>query len=209
MATRYSKLGALPQILLLILLIIVLTTGGLLWFDYLGLIRVQDTFSPILGLTGVDRREEFAEADDVMLMDRLRLEALQEALELEMEEVAARRDDLEQRRIELEQEAQELAVTAEELEEREVSLNERLRQYENRRAVLVQNSRYLTSMRPNDAVEILAGYDDQLLIDTLRVTEELARETGEVSLVSVWLASLPAARAADIQRKMTLRPDDQ
>lgn len=208
MATRYSKIGAIPQILLLILLIIGLTVGGLLWFDYLGLISVQDSFAPVLGLFGRERREEFDDIDDVMLMDRLRLEALQDALELETEDLAARRSAVDDRRLELERRAQELEATAAELEEREVSLNERLRQYENRRAVLVQNSRYLTSMRPNDAVEILEGYDDQLLIDTLRITEELARETGEVSLVSVWLASLPAARAADIQRKMTLRPDN-
>ena len=74
--------------------------------------------------------------------------------------------------------------------------------------MLVQNSRYLTSMRPAEAVRILEGYDDQLMIDTLRVTEEIARESGEVSLVSVWLSNLPPERAADIQRKMTLRPDD-
>ncbi len=75
--------------------------------------------------------------------------------------------------------------------------------------MLEQNSRDLTSMRPDDAVNILAGYDDQLLIDTLRVTEELAQSAGEISLVSVWLARLPADRAAEIQRKMTLRPVDQ
>ena len=209
MAVRYSRMGALPQILLLILLVIALTAGGLLWFDYLGLIRVQDIFSPALRLVGVERREEFEDPDDVMLMDRLRLEALQEALELEMEELASSRVALDDRRLELEQREQELDSRAEELQEREVSLNERLRRYENRRAVLEQNARYLTSMRPNDAVQILAGYDDQLLIDTLRVTEEIAAEAGEVSLVSVWLSSLPAARAADIQRKMTLRPDEQ
>ncbi|MFP4211650.1 MAG: flagellar protein FlbB, partial [Alkalispirochaeta sp.] len=79
---------------------------------------------------------------------------------------------------------------------------------ENRRAVLEQNSRDLTSMRPEDAVEILLGYDDQLLIDTLRVTEELAQEAGEISLVSVWLSRFPADRAADLQRKMTLKPED-
>jgi flagellar protein FlbB len=61
-------------------------------------------------------------------------------------------------------------------------------------------------MRPDDAVAILVGYDDQLLIDTLRVTEELAQAAGEVSLVSVWLSRLPSDRAADIQRKMTLTP---
>lgn len=209
MATRYSRVGALPQIILLLLLVIGLTVGGLLWFDYLGLVDVQDRFSPILGLVGLERREEFTDTDDVMLMDRLRLEALQDALELETAELVSQRTTIEDRRQELEQRAQELESAAAELEEREVSLNERLRQYENRRAVLEQNSRYLTSMRPNDAVEILAGYDDQLLIDTLRVTEELAAQGGQQSLVPLWLSSMPPARAAEIQRKMTLRPDEQ
>ena len=123
MAARYSKMGAIPQILFLILLIVGLTVGGLLWFDYLGLIRVQDFFSPILGVVGVDRREPFEDTDDVMLLDRLRLGVLQDALELEFEELADDRAAVERRRLELEQTAQELASSEAELQERVVSLN--------------------------------------------------------------------------------------
>ncbi|SIQ05187.1 flagellar protein FlbB [Alkalispirochaeta americana] len=208
MAARYSRMGALPQILLLMLLVLGLTVGGMLWFDYLGLIDARDSFAPVLRLVGREPREVFDDPDDVMLMDRLRLEAFHEALRLQAEELALQRDQLASYRQDLEKREQELVATEKELEEREVSLNERLRVYENRRAVLEQNSRYLTSMRPAEAVEILKGYDDQLMIETFRVTEELAAQAGQMSLVSVWLSSLPPERAADIQRKMTLRPDE-
>ncbi|WP_146049347.1 periplasmic-type flagellar collar protein FlbB [Alkalispirochaeta sphaeroplastigenens] len=208
MAARYSRMGALPQILLLMLLVLGLTVGGLLWFDYLGLIDTRDSFAPLLRLVGRETRQVFDEPDDIMLMDRLRLEAFQEALRLQAEELSLQRDRLASYEQDLEKREQELAAAEKEMEEREVSLNERLRAYENRRAVLEQNSRYLTSMRPAEAVEILKGYDDQLMIETFRVTEELAARAGQMSLVSVWLSSLPPERAADIQRKMTLRPDE-
>ena len=35
-----------------------------------------------------------------------------------------------------------------------------------------------------------------------------AQEAGEVSLVSVWLSRMPPERAAEIQRKMTIKPDE-
>ena len=38
----------------LILIIIILVIGGLLWFDYLGIIRVKNVFSPVYKLMGKD-----------------------------------------------------------------------------------------------------------------------------------------------------------
>ncbi|MFW5693649.1 MAG: periplasmic-type flagellar collar protein FlbB [Alkalispirochaeta sp.] len=208
MAVRYSRLGAIPQIILLILLILILAVGGLFWFDYLGLVDSRQMLAPVFGVFGGDEDSGIEAADDIMLMDRLRLEKLQEAVDLREAELVEEEEQLQSARADLEEVQQQLDQRAADLDEREVSLNEQLQRYDNRRAVLEQNSRDLTSMRPADAVEILAGYDDQLLIDTLRVTEELAQEAGEVSLVSVWLSQLPADRASEIQRQMTLTPAD-
>lgn len=205
---RYSRIGAVPQIILLLLLLLGLIAGGLLWFDYLGLIDVKDRFAPIFGIAGVEERTGIDDPEDIMLMDRLRLAKLQESVELRESELQQLEAAMEEDRLTLEEQALSLENRRAELDEREVSLNERLQRYENRRAVLVQNSRDLTSMPPDTAVNILLGYDDQLLIDTLRVTEELAQEAGEVSLVSVWLSRFPAERAAEIQRKMTLKPEE-
>jgi flagellar protein FlbB len=78
--------------------------------------------------------------------------------------------------------------------------------YENRRANIEQNARYLTGMPPADAVKILEASDDQTVIDVLRAVEEIAAKTGEASVVSYWLSLLPADRSATLQRKMNAKP---
>ena len=203
---RYSRFGPGIQIFLLLLAIVGLVAVGLLWFDVLGLVDVRGTFAPLLNAVGIEGRGEIENTDDIMLIDRMRLQALQEATELRAIELDSAVLVIDQQQAELEQRELELRQAEEELAEREESLNSRLKAFENRRAVLVQNSRDLTSMRPEDAVAILEGYDDQLLIDTLRVTEALAEEAGELSFVPLWLSQLSPERAAQIQRKMTLRP---
>ena len=207
MPERYSRIGALPQIILLMLLIAVLVVGGFFWFDYLGLVDAPAFVRPILRVVGIGARPPVDLDEDVMLLDRLRLEKLQEAVELRNNELDQRAALLAETELGLLERVQHIEQRAAELDEKENSLNQRLQRYDNRRAVLEQNSRNLTGMTLDAAVAILVEFDDQLLIDVLRVTEELAEEAGEVSLVSVWLARMPAARAADIQRKMTLRPN--
>ena len=208
MADRYSRLGAMPQIVLLLFLIVGLIIGGLIWFDYLGILDINDTFAPVLSIVGIAPRQGTGDPTDVMLLDRVRLEKQQQAVTLREAQLDQRRQELESNRQEIDEILQSLESRKEELEDREKSLNERLSRYENRRAVLEENARNLTGMPPAQAVEIMLGYDDQLLIDTLRVTEELAQEAGEASLVSFWLSQMPPERAAEIQRKMTIKPDE-
>jgi len=192
----------------LTLLVVLLLAGGTVWFDYLGIIDATRLLSPVLRLVGIEAAEEVPEPEDAALLSRARLEKRETAVAQLADELDQRRDELDALEQELEARRQELHSREQELAEQENSLNQRVQQFENRRAMLVQNVQTLTSMRPEDAVDILAGYDDQLLIDTLRVTEELAQEAGELSLVSVWLAELPPERAATLQRKMTIKPQE-
>jgi flagellar protein FlbB len=192
----------------LTLLVVLLLAGGTVWFDYLGIIDATRLLSPVLRLVGIEAAEEVPEPEDAALLSRARLEKRETAVAQLADELDQRGEELSALEQELESRRQELDAREEELAEQEISLNQRVQQFENRRAMLVQNVQTLTSMRPDDAVDILAGYDDQLLIDTLRVTEELAQEAGELSLVPVWLAELPADRAATIQRKMTIKPQE-
>ena len=204
----YRRFGPGPRIFALTLLVVLLLAGGTVWFDYLGIIDATRLLSPVLRLVGIEAAEEVPEPEDAALLSRARLEKRETAVAQLADELDQRRDELDALEQELEARRQELDAREQELAEQENSLNQRVQQFENRRAMLVQNVQTLTSMRPEDAVDILAGYDDQLLIDTLRVTEELAQEAGELSLVPVWLAELPADRAATIQRKMTIKPQE-
>ncbi|GAB6089859.1 periplasmic-type flagellar collar protein FlbB [Spirochaeta dissipatitropha] len=206
MAKRYSKTGPGVKILGLLFLIVVFLIGGSLWFDYLGIIDAGSFYAPVFRLFGLAARGDAIPADDPGLLDNLRLGKEREALDLREQELIQRRQDLSEEQERLQQIEAELSEREAMLEEREKTFNQTLSRYDNRRENLIQNAMDLNNMRPENAVGILRSYDDQLLIDTLRIAEELAREQGEMSLVSVWLSQLPPERAADIQRKMAMRP---
>jgi flagellar protein FlbB len=206
---NYSRVGAGPRIFVLVLLLLVLLGGGLLWFDYLGIVDVRSLLGPVLNRVGVDAPERLPQVEEPVLLDQARLDKRRAALEERAAELEEREQELQQLQQELQQKQEALAAKEEQLQDQQNSFNQRVEQFENRRAVLEQNAQALTSMRPEDAVAILQSYDDQLLIDTLRVVNELAQEAGQQSIVPVWLSRLPSERAAEIQRKMTLKPSRQ
>ena len=210
MATGRVKAG--PRIILLLLLIVVMVFGGLLWFDYLGLLDMKDTLAPITSIITNRRRTPVEGVEqDIELLDDQRLAKQWESLDIRAEELDKREEEI----VMKEQEIQEMVETLQEkeksLEEREKSFNTRVNLYENKRANIEQNARYLTGMPPESAVGILMNMEDQDAIDHLRATEELAQQSGEDSIVSFWLseiAKLDAERAARLQRKMALKPPD-
>jgi flagellar protein FlbB len=61
-------------------------------------------------------------------------------------------------------------------------------------------------MPPRSAVAIIGEMNDQDAIDVIKKAEENARDGGAVSVVPFWLSLLPPERAAEIQRKMRIRP---
>jgi flagellar protein FlbB len=190
------------------LLILVLAGGGVLWFDYLNIIDAKTVLAPVYRLIGREGRSRpgAAAVEENLSLDAERLAVRLEALELRNRELDIREQEITTRRNEIEQMAQELEERQKALEEQENSFKSLLRQAEVSSRNVEQNARILTSMPPDDAVGILAAMDDQLVIDILRKTEEIAQQEGAASLVSVWLSRLDRARAAELQRKMAGRP---
>jgi len=205
--TRRSA-NVVARIFGLLLLIIVLSGAGLFWLDVLGLIDARSTALPILkaiGLTGTDRR---INPDDPLLLDRERLMKRDDALALYKEDLTLQEADLKKQNEDLLQKQNSLAEREKAQEDRENSFNQIRKQAEDREANLVQYSQYLNSMPPDTAVKILLQMDDQGLIDLLRVTEKQAKAQGQDSIVSAWIAKMPADRAAVIQRKMARKTTD-
>lgn len=206
MAPRYSRVGAGPRILVLMLLVLVLLGGGAFWFDVLGLIDAREALQPVLQIVGLGRTTPVADTEDMDLLDRIRSERRQDQLILQQEEIERRTRELEEAEDEIERRLQELDDREQTLAEREESFEAREAEYQDRRANLRRNAQTLQNMRPEQAVDILAGYEDQDIVTILRITDEIAEEEGEISLVPVWLSELPAERAARIQRLMAQRP---
>ena len=197
---EYGPVGAGFRILILLLLVVVIALGGLVWFDYLGVIDARQTLAPLFRLIG--REEVVVDAEDPLLLEKERLAKQIEALSLRSEELSSRERQLEEREAELTQKIEQMQRREEALDDREKVFNERLEAFENRRDNLRQNAEYLVGMPPQNAVKILLEMEDQYVIDLFRMAEEQARSAGETSLVAYWLSLMPADRAATLQRKM-------
>jgi flagellar protein FlbB len=197
---EYGGVGAGFRIVILILLVGVLVLGGLVWFDYLGILDARRTLAPVFALFGAKKPE--SDAEDPLLLDKERLSKQMEALAVRAEELASRDQQLQSREQELAQKVEQIQDREKAAEEREKVFNERLQAFENRRVNLRQNAVYLVGMPPDKAVKILLAMEDQDVIDLFRITEEQAAEAGETSLVAYWLSLMPAERAAALERKM-------
>ena len=194
------------KIVLLLLLIVLIFMGGLLWFDYLGLINVKERFTPVLSLVGIPVPKKIENTGDLLLLEKERLKKQVEALAIRTETLNKREQTIVKKENEINEKVETLNEQGKALEEKEKSFNEREKEYENRDKNLRQASKYFVGMPPKDAVARLLKMDDQNIIDILRVSEKMAQEAGTDSIVSYWLSLMPADRVADINRKMIKKP---
>jgi len=196
----YSPVGAGFRVLILLLLVVVIALGGLVWFDYLGVVDAREVLAPVFRL--VRGREAQVDAEDPLLLERERLAKQIEALALRSEELSSWEQQIGSREAELTQKIEQLQSREDALDDREKVFIERVEAFDNRRENLRQNADYLVGMPPENAVKILLEMEDQYVIDLFRMAEEQAQADGEISLVAYWLSLMPADRAATLQRKM-------
>jgi len=194
-----------PRILVLLLLTIALAFGGLLWFDFLGIINAKDAVAPVLSLMKIRTRTKVEETVPDLL-DEQRIAKQWEAINIRSEELDTRETVLAEKEAELQQMLESIEEKEKAITEREKSFNERTSQYENKSANLEQTADYLVGMPPQNAVAILVKMEDQDIIDILRTVERLAQAAGEDSIVSYWFSLMEPDRAAVLQRKMVKKP---
>ncbi len=204
----FGKQRVLGRFVAMLILLLAIVIGGMFWFDYLGLIDAKTIFSPTLKLLKVPTRTGNAlPADSPTLLDDERFGKQLEAIDIRKQEL----DELERLAAEREAgivaKAGEVEMQQKSLDEQKKSFNSTKEQYDNKKANIAQNARYLSGMPPKDAVNIInAMTDDQMVIDILRAVEEIAVQTGEASVVAYWLSLMPPERSAAIQRKMSQKP---
>jgi flagellar protein FlbB len=203
----FGRPRVLGRIVLLLVMIVALVIGGIVWFDYIGLIDAKSVMAPLYRLFGVNTRTAQAvRADSPALLEEERYAKRLESLSARSEELDARSSDLDKKDAEVAQKAQELDDRGKAIDDQEKSFNDKVKQYDNRKANIDQNAQYLVGMPPAKAVAILNSMDDQSVIDLFHAVEERAKAAGETSLVSVWLSGMPPDRSATLQRKMAEKP---
>ena len=202
--------NGLGKSIVLLLLIAIIILGGLLWFDYLGIIQAKSVFAPVYKLLGKQTQTTVTATSTKPLeadLDSDRLAKRLEALEIRKQELDKREQDISRTESANEAVAKELEDRQKSQEEREKTFNNEVKKYDDRNVNIEQISTYLTSMPPKTAVEQLMGMDDQDVIDIFRKTDALAAAARTASMTSVWLMNMPAERAAVIQRKMASKPE--
>lgn len=191
------------------MLIAIMALGGLMWFDYLGVINVKRVFTPIYRLLGKEPQVSAANSSSPVTadLDQERIDKQREALELYREELDRRENEISEKEKLNEQIALELSNREKTQEERERVFDQTVKQYDDRNLNIEQIALNLNGMQPQAAVNILLAMDDQVVIDVLRKVEEIASRDGSSSMGSYWLSLMPSERAAEIQRKSLSRPD--
>jgi hypothetical protein len=205
-----SRGKSVGKSIVLLLLIIILALGGLLWFDYLGIVHVKTFFTPLYKIMGKTPQTSSTVSSVKFLnndIDQDRINKQREALELYKEELDKRDGDLSTAEKQNEQIAGELADREKTQDEREKTFNNEVKKYDDKEVNIEQIATNLNGMQPKAAVNILLAMDDQMVIDVLRKVEEIAAKNGTASLGSYWLSLMPADRAAEIQRKMVVKPE--
>ena len=201
---------AIGKSIVLIMLIIIMALGGLLWFDYLGVVHMKSVFSPLYKIFGKEPQTSVTATASKPIaadLDQDRINSQREAIDLRMEELDKRESEIVQKEKLNEQIASELSNREKSQEEREKTFNQTLKKYDDKNVNIEQIAANLNGMRPEAAVNILVAMDDQTVIDVLRKVEEIAARNGTSSMGSYWLSLMPAGRAAEIQRKMLSKPD--
>ncbi|MBR1721297.1 MAG: flagellar protein FlbB [Treponema sp.] len=202
--------GGLGKSIFLLILIAILVLGGLLWFDYLGVIHAKRVFAPVYKLFGLAPQTSVTATTSKPLtadLDEDRLAKRIEALDIRTQELDKRETDIKKIEEQNEAIAKELEERKNSQDEREKTFNNQVKKYDDRNTNIETIANYLNSMPPKTAVEELLSHDDQDIIDILRKADELAAASKTTSLSSVWLMNMPAERAATIQRKMANKPE--
>ena len=203
----FGRPRVLGRIVLLLAMILALLIGGIVWFDYIGLIDAKSVMSPSYRLLGIRTRSAApVRSDSPALLDEERYAKRLESIGARSEELDSRSAGLDKKDAEVAQKAQELDDRGKAIDDKEKSFNAKVKQYDNRKANIDQNAQYLVGMSPAKAVEILKAMDDQTIIDLFHSVEEQAKAAGVSSLVSVWLSGMPPDRSATLQRKMAAKP---
>ncbi len=205
-----SKGKTIGKTFAMLILIVILVLGGMLWFDYLGVISAKTTFAPIYEMLGFQVQTSVTTGvEDLTLVANLeddRFEKRLESLNILTEELDMREQNISLAEDQNQQIATELEEMRVSLEQQQITFDTEVKKYDDRNINIEATARNIAAMRPTDAVEILNETEDQELIDILRKVDEIARAEGAASQVSNWLSLMPPNRVAEINRKMASKP---
>lgn len=202
-----SVAGMVGKSILLLLLIIALVIGGIIWFDFLGIIDRGTSLNFITDKIGLSSPEEVEDEDNIYLLDAVRLVKEREALNRREIALNSREENIILNEAKNKQVLDELTEKESALNDKEKSLSEALNRYDDEQENLETTVKNLVAMPPKTVVGILDNYEILKVVDTLRKEDEIALTEGRNSNSSVWIMFMDPKRAAEVQNMMIKKPN--
>lgn len=203
-----SVAGMIGKSILLLLLIVVLVIGGILWFDFLGVIDRGDSLNFLTERIGLDEAEPIIDNENnIYLLDAVRLVKERESIERRELTLTSREEAINLEEAKNKQIAEELKEKEAAIIDKEKSLTEALSRYDDEQSNLETTVKYLAALPPKSVVDILSNYTTLKVVDTLRKEDEIAARDGRVSNASTWILFMDAKVAAEVQDMMIKKPN--
>jgi flagellar protein FlbB len=188
------------KIILSLLLLILTLIATIYWFNYIGLVNIQQALfkvsKKIPGLKVVK------DIQDPFLLEKEYYDKLKLSYESKFLLLKKQEEELKKKEDELKSKEQLLVKKDKALEEKENSINRKLKEYDNIKENLRKQALYFINMPPQQAVKIMNGMDELLVVDILRAMDEVFAERGEDSTVPYLLSLMPEDRAARLNELM-------
>ncbi|MGL1894308.1 MAG: hypothetical protein OCD02_21940 [Spirochaetaceae bacterium] len=203
-----KSIGAMiGKSVLLLLLIVALLIGGVIWFDFLGVIDRGDTLNFITDRIGLESPEVVEDTDEnIYLLDAVRLIKEREAIEKREIALKSREENITLEEAKNRQIAEELVEKESAIIDKEKSLTDALARYDDEQKNLETTVSYLAALPPLKTVDILNNYPVLKVVDTLRKEDEIAKRDTRASNSSIWLQFMDAKRAAEVNDMMIKKP---
>ncbi|WGK68939.1 hypothetical protein P0082_10700 [Candidatus Haliotispira prima] len=202
--------NTLTKSMLLLLLILLIMIGGLVIFDWLGLVSLRREFAPVLRLVGLNAPTDSGSSQGLDAgedgLNDARLRQQLESLEIKRKNLDETEKKLLRRLDELEERELEITRAEEQLQQQLSALEERENLYRDRNVKIEQIARNFSGMPPAQAVAQMNEMDALLVVDVLRAADRIAVEENTNSLVSYWVSQMPSKRGAEVNQFLVEKP---
>jgi len=173
-----------------------------LLLDTFGIINLKRVFLPLMAQAPVLNRIVPGNVEDPYLLSREERKKEQYTLKVWEDNLRKKQSEIDTKSEEIATAEQKIESDRDEIRMMVKAFDDQKKEYNNYQKNVVQQARYVESMRPEDAVARLAEMDDLTVIDILREIERSALQEGRTSIVSYLLSLFEPKRASRIQRKM-------
>ncbi len=203
-----SVAGMIGKSILLLLLIVALIIGGIIWFDFLGIIDRGNSLDFLTSKMGLSSPEVVEDKEEnIYLLDAVRLVKEREALDRREITLKSREESITLNEAKNRQVLDELSEKEAAIIDKEKSLSEALSRYSDEQMNLETTVKNLVAMPPKTVVDILDNYEVLKVVDTLRKEDEISLTEGRPSNSSVWIMFMKPKRAAEVQDMMIKKPN--